>query len=207
MFLNSCSQVGFKLALTEPMCQGWPKCRWRVVYLKSQKHRGWRQQRRKLLRWQIKPSGAVGFVRKRYLATLLSVLSAWSRGSVICHLSSAWSKGCSVEAAMNTNCFPSILMLYLPHKSKSLLKHKQAAAAQYRKTLSGLQEEQEPAWIFSFKKLLKSSILSMTKILKCFYGYLSTEEIKTNLEILQQAHRRIFKQGLRLAKWSVIDHC
>lgn len=128
MFLNICSQVGFKLALTEPVCQGWLKCRWRVVYLKSQKHRGWRQQRRKLLRWQIEPGGAVAFVRKRSWL-LLSVLSAWSPGSVVCHLSSAWSKGCSMEADMNTNCFPSILMLYLPQKSKSLLKHRQATAA------------------------------------------------------------------------------
>lgn len=79
---------------------------------------------------------------------LLSVLSAWSQGSVICHLSSARSKGCSMEAAMNTN--DPFLMLYLPQKSRSLLKHRQATAAQCRKTLSGLQQEQEPAWNLPF---------------------------------------------------------
>lgn len=189
-----------------------------MAYLKSQKHRGWRQQRRKLSRWQIKPGVAVGFVR--CLATLKCPLP----GNVICHLSSAWSKGCSLEAAMNKNSFPSILMLYLPQKSKSLLKHRQATAAQCRKTWSALQQEQEPAWIFHFKKLFRIQRFEHDKnlglgrvtllkhfwnvnILKCLYGYLLTEEIKTNLKILQQAHGRIFRQGPRLAKGSVTDHC
>lgn len=144
-FLTGAHSLGLSL-LWHNLC-----ARWRVVYLKSQKHRGWRQQRRKLLRWQIKPSVAVGFVRRRSLATLKCPLP----GSVICHLSSAQSKGCSVEAAMNTNSFPSILMLYLPQKSKSLFKHRQATAAQCRKTWSALHQEQEPAWIFHSKKLFR----------------------------------------------------
>lgn len=150
-FLTGAHSLGLSL-LWHSLC-----ARWRAVYLKSQKHRGWRQQRRKLLRWQIKPGAAVGFVRS--LATLKCPLP----GSVICHLSSAWSQGCSVGAAMNTNSFPSILMLYLPQKSQSC-KNRQAAAAQCRKTWPALQQEQEPAWIFYFKKLLRIQCFEHDKI-------------------------------------------
>lgn len=84
-----------------------------------------------------------------------------------CHLSSAWSRGCSVEAAMNTKISsPSIPVLYLPHKSQSLLKNTDRLllllSVGTQDLLSNSNKSQLESSIL--KSCSESSVLSMTKI-------------------------------------------
>lgn len=158
MFLNRCSQPGFKLALTEPVCQGWRNAgeglfTWNPKSTEAEDSReesSWGDRSSLVQLWDLSGKDP---------RLLLSVLSAWSRGSVVCHLSSAWSKGYHEYKLF---CIPSNALspreIQIPFKTQS------GYCCSLQESIICSPTGTRASLSLPFKKLLESSILSMTKI-------------------------------------------